>query len=184
MSDLEQPASTVDKYSVAFSTDDVQVSNWLLDRGADPNKRCILDLTPLPNAMTGASMSFIKTLFEERDADPTKGQLLHHTVVRRSDDAQELVRFLLEKGVPVNKIKYEDDKQSFETRESWGLGTPLHRAAELGELAIVRCQLDAGADLSTLDTREKKAICWARQSGHSDVEEVLRKAEKTFRSIT
>ena len=54
---------------------------WLLDHGADPNKQCSIDLTPLSYAVEQASPPTVKLLLD-RGGDVHKGQLLHHAVDR------------------------------------------------------------------------------------------------------
>lgn len=54
---------------------------WLLDYGADPNKQCSIDLTPLSYAVEQASLPTVKQLLD-RGGDVHKGQLLHHAVER------------------------------------------------------------------------------------------------------
>lgn len=132
--------------------------------------------------MTGASLTFIKTLFEERNTDPMEGQLLHHANRRTAPNAQHLVKLLMMKRLPVDKIKYGDDESSINERRQLGLGTTLHRAAELGKLAIVSNSFEADANHFTLGTKGEKAIYWAHKNDHRDAERFLQSAEETCTS--
>jgi len=150
---------------------------WLLDHGADPNSRCEWDLTPMSYAVLEAPLDTINTLFE-RGADPCCGQILHYTVLKDKPDALEVVRLVVEKGAPINEVKYENDPKTYSEREWFGLGTPLHRASEFGKTDIVRYLLEKGADPLKLDSKERTPRFWAEQKGHTDVAHILEDAER------
>ena len=84
---------------------------WLLDHGADPNKQCSIDLTPLSYAVEQASPPTVKLLLD-RGGDVHKGQLLHHAVDRQTDTI-EILGMLLERGAPLNSKMYENHYPSF-----------------------------------------------------------------------
>lgn len=67
----------------------------------------------------------------------------------------DVVRRAIEHGAPINKVKYEDEPKVFWEREPFGLGTPLHRAAEFGRVEIVKYLLEQGANPLKLDSRGK-----------------------------
>ncbi len=79
--------------AVRFIVDDWELTNWFLDRGADPNAGCYLDYTPMSCAVKNAPMKTVKLLFE-RGGDIKKGQLIHHAVERRSQDVIEMLDLL------------------------------------------------------------------------------------------
>lgn len=79
---------------------------WLLDHGADPNRQCVIDLTPFSFAVESASISVIHLILS-RGGDVQKGQLLHHAIERRSDTI-EVLKLLLEKGAPINSTMYKN----------------------------------------------------------------------------
>lgn len=58
---------------------------WLLDHGADPNRQCVIDLTPLSLAVESSSISVIQLLLS-RGGNARKGQALHHVIERDSDN--------------------------------------------------------------------------------------------------
>jgi ankyrin repeat protein len=151
---------------------------WLLKHGADPNQTCNLDLTPMSFAMTDAPLPMIDKLFE-KGASVDCGQLLHHAVMREKDDTLQLVTRLVEAGAPINAVKYEFHSASYEKRKAFGLGTPLHRAAEFGKKDIVDYLLLKGADPLKPDSRGRTPRFWAEHKEHREVVEILRKAEES-----
>ncbi|KAF1828975.1 ankyrin [Decorospora gaudefroyi] len=163
--------------SIPLSTSDEVMVTWLLDHDADPNSRCEWDLTPTSHAMLYAPLETIKTLFQ-RKANTSCGQLLHYAVLRDGPDALAVVRFVVEQGAPLNEVKYKNHPVTYKEREPFGLGTPLHRAAEFGKLDIVEYLLENGANPLILDTKKKTPRFWAEEKGHTDVASILEEAEK------
>ena len=149
---------------------------WLLDHGADPNSRCEWDLTPTSYAMLKAPLETIDKLFK-RGADACRGQLLHYAVLREQPDALAVVRRVVEEGAPIDEVKYEKDPKTYSERKPFGLGTPLHRAAEFGKLDIVRYLMEKGADPLKLDSKGRSPRFWAEQKSHTEVARVLEDAE-------
>lgn len=45
-------------------------------------------------------------------------------------------------GAPVNAVMYHDKPDSYLQREKFGLGTPMHDAAAVGDVEVVRILLD------------------------------------------
>ncbi|RYN85192.1 hypothetical protein AA0119_g13316 [Alternaria tenuissima] len=177
--DINQPMGRIEPsvLSIPLCTSDEEMVMWLLDHGADPNSRCDWDLTPTSYAMLAAPLETIDALFD-RGADPLCGQLLHHAVLRKTSDALKVVRKIVEKGAPVNEIKYETQRKTYIERKPFGLGTPLHRAAEFGKKDIVEYLLEKGADPLKLDTKGQTPRYWAEKEGFTDVARVLKDAER------
>jgi ankyrin repeat protein len=156
---------------------DEEMAVWLLDHGADLNRTCDLDLTPMSFAMADAPLAMIGTLFS-RGGNIRNGQLIHHAVLREGPDASELVRKLVEEHkAPFGEVKYEKDSESFFKRSGFGLGTALHRAAEFNKREIVEYLLSKGADPLKLDTRGKTPRFWADKRGYQGVADLLKAAE-------
>ncbi|KAF1361997.1 ankyrin, partial [Lizonia empirigonia] len=162
---------------IPLSTSDEEMVTWLLDHGADPNSRCEWDLTPTSYAMLKAPLEIIGRLFQ-RGADPCCGQLLHYAVLRDKPDALVVVRLVVEKGAPINEVKYEKDLKTYSERKLFGLGTPLHRAAEFGKLDIVRYLLENGANPLKRDSKERTPRFWAEKRSPTEVARLLEEAEK------
>ena len=162
--------------SIPLSTSDAKMTDWLLNHGANPNQRCNLDLTPTSYAKSNAPLETIQKLFS-RGANIHHGQLLHHAVLRNKPDALEVVRWIVEKGAQIDEIKYENDPKSFREQEPFGLGTPLHRAAESGKVEIVTYLLSMGADSLKLDSKGCTPCFWAEEKGYGEVVDILKEAE-------
>ncbi|KAL3440240.1 putative hspc200 [Aspergillus insuetus] len=172
--DINQPESELTPPVLAYAVKDEDMTLWLLDHGADPNKQCAIDLTPLSWAVEYASLSTIKLLFE-RGADPLKGEPLHHTVNRKTEVA-EVLSLLLEKGAPLNGKQYEDHPNSFRLYFFMGLGTALHQAAWLNNIEAARFLLEKGADVSIIDATDRTPLDWAFEEGHQEIFEMLEAA--------
>lgn len=150
--------------------EDEEMTAWLLDHGADPNRRCLIDLTPLSLAVESAPISIISLLFS-RGGDARKGQLLHHAMERRSDTI-EVLKLLLEKGVSLDSPAYKD-QPSWALFHFMGLGTALHKAAELGKVDVVNFLLSEGANKGVKDANGRTPIDCARMLNQWTVIEVL-----------
>jgi FOG: Ankyrin repeat len=150
---------------------------WLLDHGADPNSSCSIDLTPMSYAVECASVDIIELLFD-RGADIRKGQLLHHAIERQTD-VIDVVAILLRQGASINAKMYQDHYFSWRLYYFMGLGTPLHKAAELGRIDVVRYLISQGADVNIKDSMGQTALDCAAKRGHSHIVDLLRsKTEK------
>ncbi|KAF2017075.1 ankyrin, partial [Aaosphaeria arxii CBS 175.79] len=154
--------------STPVCTADAEMVTWLLDHGADPNAQCEWDFTPTSYAMYMAPLPIIDMLFQ-RGASVHRGQLLHYAVIRDKPNVLQVVQQLVEKGAPANEVKYEKEPRTYWEREPFGLGTPLHRAAEFGKVEVVRYLLKVGADPLKLDSRGRTPHFWAEKNGHAEV---------------
>ena len=79
---------------------------WFHEHGADPNRQCSIDVTPLSMAVANAPIHIIQILFD-RGGDAKEGELLQHALDRQAD-VVEVLGLLLEKGAPLNKVMYQD----------------------------------------------------------------------------
>ena len=123
--------------------------------------------------MCQASLDTIKFLFD-RGGNFKRGQLLHNAVQRVAPDAIELIRMLLDKGAPINEIQYKNHAPSWRDCCSFGLGTPLHYAAQDGRVEIVSFLLSRGADPTILDTKGRTVLQSAEHYRQLDVIQLLR----------
>lgn len=142
------------------------MTTWLLDHEADPNRQCVIDLTPLSLAVESAPISVIHLILS-RGGNVQKGQLLHHAIERQSDTI-EVLKLLIEKGAPINATVHED-YPSWALFQFMGLGTPLHRASELGKVDVVRYLLSKGANQDIKDTKGRIPLECAQMSNHLEV---------------
>lgn len=111
----------------------------------------------MSEAMCQALLDTIRLLFD-RGGNVERGQLLHNAVQRAAPDAIELIRMLLDKGAPTNEIQYKNHAPSWRDRCSFGLGTPLHYAAQDGRVEPVSFLLSRGADPTILDTKGRTVL--------------------------
>lgn len=145
-----------------------EMVRWFLAHGANCNARCDWDRTAVSDAVYNGSLSTIYMMLQH-GGDTRKGQLMHCAMKRESIDQLALIDLLIAYGAPVNARMYENDARSWMENSLFGMGTPLHAAAEQGKLALVECLLDHGADTSILDSAERTAFTLAKEGGHDDV---------------
>ncbi|KAJ5371848.1 ankyrin [Penicillium concentricum] len=136
---------------------------WCLEHGANPNARSkdkIKDV--LSHAACCASLSTLK-LLDDHGADFARSNALQAAVKGPSERRMEIVRWLLdEKAFPINQREFEYDMEMFADRQSNGLATALHIAAETNSLDCLRFLLERGADAKLPDT----LACTAEERGH------------------
>ena len=144
---------------------------WLLGHGADPNQRCLIDLTPFSYAVHYAPISNIKLLLGS-GGDTKQGQLLFHALERETEII-EVLSLLLREGAPLNATMYQNHYPSWALYSFMGLGTILHKATELGKVDVVRFLVREGIDLSIKDANGHTALDCARRLGKVEVMQVL-----------
>lgn len=156
---------------------------WFLHHGADPNKRCYLDITPLSQAVREAPFETIKLLFR-RGGSVHSGQLIHHAIgrIHHHPDTIEVLDYLLEKGSPINKIQYEGDYQSL-PQSLFTIGTPLHGAVHCGSLDIVKFLLSKGAHPLIRDTLRLTPVQRAEMQGKTEIMDYLRPISETAEPV-
>ena len=111
----------------------------------------------MSEAMCQASLDTIRRVFD-RGGNIEQGQLLHNAVQRAAPDAVELIHMLLDKGAPINGIHYKDHAQSWRDRCYFGLGTPLHYAAQDGRVELVSILLSEEQILQFWIQREEQCL--------------------------
>jgi len=152
-------------------TTDQEIVIWLLDHGADPNQRCEIDLTPLSYAIKYAPISNIKLLLG-RGGYIHQGQLLFHALERKSEII-EVLQLLLTEGASLNTTMYQNHYPSWRLYFFMGLGTVLHKAAELGNVEVVRFLVREGIDQSIKDANGRTALECAKVLDKVEVVKVL-----------
>jgi ankyrin repeat protein len=148
---------------------------WLLEHGADPNRQCSIDLTPLSYVVADALIHIIQTLLKCGGA-VQKGELLQHAIDRQAD-VVEVPTLLIQNGAPLDRTVYPNHHWSWWLFLVSGLGTPLHTAAKLGNMDAVRFLFSQEADTNIRDWYGRTAVDWATQSNQWEVVMVLEDAE-------
>lgn len=128
----------------------------------------------MSEAMCLASLDTITLLFD-RGGDIKRGQLLHNAVQRASPDVLELVSFLLDRGISINEIQYQNHERSWRDRFPFGLGTPLHYAAQEGKVHVVKLLLSRGADPTIKDAKGRTVLQSAEFYRQTQVAELLQR---------
>lgn len=105
------------------------------------------------------------------------GQLLHYAIRRDQPDHLEVLQFILDKNPDVNRVMYKNCPQSYEPQKAFGIGTPLHEAAEMGKLDVVSILLANEADRAVKDARGETTLDRAERSNRTAVLEYLRRQE-------
>ncbi|KAJ6155150.1 hypothetical protein N7470_005716 [Penicillium chermesinum] len=168
---INEPISELKPPVLGNAISDEEMAAWLLDHGADPNRQCVIDLTPLSLAVESAPISVIQLMLS-RGGDTRKGQLLHHAIERHSDNIAVL-SLVVEKGAAINSTMYEGHYPSRALFSFMNLGTPLHKAVELGKVDVVRYLVSKGANPSIQDAKGRTALEYARMLNQSEVIQAL-----------
>ena len=73
------------------------------------------------------------------------------------------IDFLLDRGAPINDVMYQNRLQDYLMQIAFGLGTPLHKAAESGRLEVVKHLVKRSADPLIPDARTNCARARRKQ---------------------
>ncbi|GAB7366157.1 hypothetical protein MBLNU230_g7719t1 [Neophaeotheca triangularis] len=170
--DINQPLSRTKPPVLGYIARSEELTRWFLDHGADPNARCDWDLTPLSVAIGEGSLSAIYLMIQY-GGDTRKGQLLHFVSERSSPDQLALMDHLIASGASVNARMFETDKQSWLENHAFGMGTSLHKAAEIGKVEVVKYLIGQGSDHCLLDSVGRTAFDLAVARGFTTIARIL-----------
>lgn len=151
--------------------EDLNSTLWFLNHGANPNRACYLDLTPLSVAIRYSSIQTIELMFR-MGGDINKGQLIHHAV-QRDDNTIEVLDLLFKKGALIDAVMYADHLPSWNMWFFTGLGTVLHEAASHGKLEVISYLLQKGASTAILDSNGRTAFECAVQYNQQEAANLL-----------
>ncbi|KAJ5967146.1 hypothetical protein N7501_003394 [Penicillium viridicatum] len=164
--DINAPMGGMDPPILANALEDLDMTTWLLDRGADPNTRCHIDITPLSYAVKYADLPIIDLLLR-RGGDVRIGQLVHNAIYRESDTLQ-VVEILIDRGASLDSLMYQDHQYSWNMfpfmRE-----TPLHTAVALKRHDVIRYLIHKGANVNIENYRGQTVM----QSAGEDTKRVI-----------
>ncbi|KAJ5374658.1 hypothetical protein N7517_006664 [Penicillium concentricum] len=164
--DINTPMSGIDPPILTNALEDLEMTIWLLDRGADPNMRCDIDNTPLSYAVRYADLSTINLLLR-RGGDVRIGQLVHNAIYREPDTLK-VVEILLDRGASLNSLMYQDHQYSRNMFPFMG-ETPLHTAVALKRYNVIRFLIHKGASVKIEDYRGQTVM----QSADEDTRRMI-----------
>ncbi|CAG8933220.1 unnamed protein product [Penicillium salamii] len=153
--DINTPMSGMDPPILANALEDLEMTTWLLDRGADVNARCDIDNTPLSYAVRYADLPVIDLLLR-RGGDVNIGQLVHNAIYREVDTLK-VVEVLIDRGASVNSLMYQTHQYS-RNMFPFMLETPLHTAVALKRADVIRYLIHKGASVEIKDCRGQTVL--------------------------
>ena len=161
-----------------------ELVRWFLNHGSDPDSRCDWDITPLSVAVAKASLSTTRLMLS-CGGDPRKGQLLHFAMGRTLLDQLAVIDTLISFGVSLDARMFENDPSSWLENHAFGMGTPLHKAAQLGNADAAAYLLWRGANCGMLDSAGRTAVDIAKEKHHYEIAELIenRPASRIIRSL-
>ncbi|MDH3492282.1 MAG: ankyrin repeat domain-containing protein [Acidobacteriota bacterium] len=126
--------------------------------------------SPLYAALLADDMELFKKLLD-KGADPniadSEGAFpLSEASIRNGADV-ETVRLLIEKGADVNKVENNGASPLIYAAQNSGIDVETRKA-------IIRLLLKNGADKSLKDKTGKTALDWAKETGHTEMVEILK----------
>lgn len=165
-----RPVSHADKspLHIACESDDVEMVELLLERGADPDLEDRASMTALHYAVEEGNEELLALLLKA-DANPALGNNaigmdntpFHHAISR---GRYGMAKMLLDTG------KFDVNKPG----AGW---LPLHLAARRGSVKIVEMLLEAGADPTAVDENGRTARTLAEVNKRAECVDILGKRE-------
>ena len=136
---------------------DLQVSSFLVERGADVNAKDHKGYTALIHAIEARYEDVEKILLNHPQLDPNARGLNGVTALSKYvwREQKYAVEKLLERGADVNAQDNDGD-------------APLHGAAQSGNVEILDLLLDKGADPNLKNKQGGTPLMWAAVFGHED----------------
>lgn len=140
----------------------LEIIEYLLGKGADVNKFCQDNITPLFEAAKKNDISMVKLLVENgayiNISDDSGRTPLHYSAISRKD--QTSVEYLIDSGASINDKDNNGD-------------TPVHLASKMGKVYSLCCLLKKGADVNIKNNRGETALWKASRWGLSNIVEIL-----------
>jgi ankyrin repeat protein/O-glycosyl hydrolase len=162
-------------YSGGGHTMESDVVNVLINKGADLNTKDKIGRTPLHYA---AKMGYTRIVYQliqagaDHSVEDSEGNTALELAEKR--ELEEVVYTLKNKELPEGISVQADNIQ----RDTGKLGEELVQAAWNGNKQKVKELLEQGADVDYMDRDGFTAIERARDNGHEDIVELLKKSKK------
>lgn len=139
----------------------LEISQFLLKRGASVNSRAKDGVSPIHTAALGGSVEMVKLLLRSGSSTETTTDEGLTPLHYAADGHPSVVRFLLDAGANVNA-------------KTKNVGyTPLHKAAFGGHTEVVKILINAGADLEIKNTNGNTCLHVACREGHLPIAKLL-----------
>lgn len=152
---------------MSVGSDDLELVQFLLSRGADTNANTAFGTSALELAASVSSIPVLDALLD--NGAVVKGRLALPKAARQG--RTDIVAHLLDRGVAINEIPDNDD--IFDNARVLGVKNALCAAAWEGKAEVVKMLLERGADASIKDTNGRSALELAKKEGHQDCVDVL-----------
>lgn len=159
-----------DPLSYSIAQQQAKLARFLLDNGADPNRRCC--------AHTGPGHYLRFSVIMSRDLEAMQALLEHGAQVKRSGAVQaaaklghlDALELLLEYGADVNeRLPAKVGFLSYKNKHQQASETPLHIAVLNGQVDAARWLLAHGPDPSIDDKQGRTPEMIACESGKEDL---------------
>jgi len=164
---LPAPCSGAAPLDAALHGGHLQLFEFLLEAGADPNGIGYGSKTPLMAAVNYQFLESIELLLKNGAdvnlASPLTGETPLHVAALRgfAEKSTECVRVLLDAGANPNvHTKANVVTPSLASGTTVCAETPLHFAAAFGDEEMVRLLIDAGADIHAENAHGETARIW------------------------
>ncbi|KAK0278436.1 hypothetical protein LTR35_009175 [Friedmanniomyces endolithicus] len=172
--DINEPLGPWQPPCLSLCIHDPELVTWFLQNGADPDRRCEIDLTPLSTAVEAAPLEIIDLMLASSE-QVGHGQLLHYAVRREAKDRLEVLRLVLSRGARIDHVMYENDLKSYHMQKAFGLGTALHEAARLSRIDVIEVLAAKGANPLVEDSLGRTPLQVAELLENRAAAEVLRR---------
>ena len=146
----------------------------LLDYGADPNAP-VRAYDALATAAMRGNVEIAKRLVERGAKVKGNGVL----VAAAENHQVEMVLYLLSFGADVEELGMYCEN----LRLDEDMCTPLHKAVQEHQVAIMEILLDAGANCEALDAKNRSCIQVAEEEGTEEIVRILMAARETVRVL-
>ncbi|EPS31282.1 hypothetical protein PDE_06237 [Penicillium oxalicum 114-2] len=157
--DINEPIDILIPPALCYAVTVTDMTSWFQEHGANPNRRCEVDCTPLSFAVRNASLSIIELMLDY--GGDVKGQLLQCAVYRK-EGLEDVITLLVERGASLNAPMYQDGPTLMRFFPM-SLGTALHVATEQRKTNAVRLLINLGADTEVKDANGDSALEWAQK---------------------